>query len=127
MPIEVVNSVTGLGSEASQGRLTLAIYPHHSSRYELRERGGDPLVVGSEKQGAYDAAATIRISLSAATKDYLLRINANFIPSTVTLDGSELARCDDDFDGSCAWVAQERRVLVKLSTANATATVVLTP
>jgi alpha-glucosidase (family GH31 glycosyl hydrolase) len=127
LPLEVVNSVTGLGSEASQGRLTLALYPHHSSRYELRERSGDPLVVSSEKQGAYDEAATIRISLSAATKDYLLRINANFAPSTVTLDGSELERCDDDFEGSCAWGVQDRRVLVKLSTANATATVVLTP
>ena len=82
LPLEIVNSVTGLGSEASQGRLTLALYPHHSSRYELRERSGDPLVVSSEKQGAYDEAATIRISLSAATIDYLLRINANF-----TVDG----------------------------------------
>src|SRR5262245_50398954 len=35
VPLDVVNGVTGMGSEASAGRLTLAVYPHHASRYEL--------------------------------------------------------------------------------------------
>jgi alpha-glucosidase (family GH31 glycosyl hydrolase) len=132
LPLEVVNGVTGFGSEASAGRLTLAIYPHHTSRYDLHEPGGSTITTTSDKQGTYDQAAAIRITTSSATRDYLLRIKANYVPSQVTLDGAALEMCADqtafeDPNGTCAWFAEDGRVLVKYSTAGGAATVVVTP
>ncbi len=133
IPLEVVNSVTGFGSEASAGRLTLAIYPHQTSRYDLRQEGGATIAITSAKQGAYDQGASIRVTTSAATLDYLLRIQANFAPASVTLNGTRLSECVDqaaidDPNGTCTWLSEEgRRVLVKYSTAGSPAAVVLTP
>jgi alpha-glucosidase (family GH31 glycosyl hydrolase) len=130
LPLEVVNDATGFGNEASTGRLTLALYPHHGSSYELHEEGGRSTAISSEKEGAYDECAAIRITTSAATRDYLLRIRANFVPASVTLNGAALSACEDqaafdDAGGSCAWLASDGRVLVKYSTVDQSAIVVL--
>jgi alpha-D-xyloside xylohydrolase len=132
IPMEVANSVTGFGNEASAGRLTLAIYPHRTSRYELHEEDGSTIVITSDKRGAYDVPAGIRITTSAATKHYLLRIRANFDPSRVALSGTTVEACADRAeldspDEACAWLAEAGRVLVKYSTANQAATVDITP
>ena len=133
IPLEVVDSVTGLGDPVSAGRLTLALYPHRTSRYDLREEGGVTIPITCEKQGAYDARAPIRVTTGPATGDYLLRIKANFAPARVTLNGTVLGGCADqaafdDPSGSCAWLAdQGGRVLVKYSTSGAAASVVLVP
>lgn len=132
LPLEVVNDVTGLGSEASAGRLTLAVYPHRSSRYELHDESGVKTEIVSDKRGDYDQAAPIRITTSAATRDYLLRIVANFVPSRVTLDGSTLAPCADQAafdtaDGECSWLVTDNRVAVKYSTDEDAATVRIIP
>jgi alpha-glucosidase (family GH31 glycosyl hydrolase) len=132
IPMDVANSVTGFGNQASAGRLTLAIYPHQTSRYELHEQDGRAIVITSDKRGAYDESAAIRISTSSATQDYLLRVRANFNPSRVVLNGAALEPCGDQAeldnpDGSCAWLAADGRVLVKYSTANQAATVNISP
>jgi len=134
IPLEVVNGVTGFGSEVSAGRLTVALYPHHASRYELWEEGAiAPLSITSQKQGAYDAEAPIRVTTSEATKDYLLRVAASFTPASVTLNGTALTPCADqaafdDPSGTCAWFSDpQHHVLVKYSTAGTGATVDLTP
>lgn len=133
VPLEVVNSVTGLGSEASAGRLTLALYPHHTSRYDLREEGGAVTTITSEKQGAYDAPAAIRVTTSPATQDYVLRVHAGFAPTRVLLDGAALVECADQtaFDdptAACAWLANDAgHVLVKFSTRGTGATVTIDP
>jgi alpha-D-xyloside xylohydrolase len=132
IPLDVVNDATGLGSAASAGRLTIAIFPHHSSRYDLREEGGSTITITSDKQGAYDEAAEIRITTSAATRNYHLRIKANFAPARVTIDGAAAVECADrtafdDASGTCAWLAEDHRVLIKLSTAGAAATVAVSP
>ena len=64
IPLDVVSDVTGLGSAASAGRLTLAVYPHHQSSYELREEAGAVLTITSDKDGEYADAAPIRITTS---------------------------------------------------------------
>jgi alpha-D-xyloside xylohydrolase len=133
IPLDVVNAVTGFGSDASAGRLTLAVYPHQRSRYDLREEGGATIAITSEKQGAYDARAAIRVTTSTATRDYLLRIKANFSPASVRLNGAALDECTDqaafdDASGTCAWLSDASgHVLVKYSTAGSGATVVLSP
>jgi alpha-D-xyloside xylohydrolase len=133
VPLDVVNDVNGLGDDASAGRLTLAIYPHQRSHYDLREEGDATIAITSEKDGAYAASAPIRVTTSAATRDYLLRIKANFAPASVTLNGGALEACNDqaafdDAEGTCAWLADDDgRVLVKYSTSSSAATVVLTP
>ena len=132
VPMEVVNSVTGFGNQASAGRLTLAIYPHQESRYELHDEDGRTIVIASDKRGAYDQSAAIRISTSSATQDYLLRVRTNFEPSRVALNGDALELCSDQAqfdmaDGSCAWLAEGGRILVKYSTANQDATVSIIP
>jgi alpha-glucosidase (family GH31 glycosyl hydrolase) len=132
LPLEVVNAVTGLGSAASAGRLTLALYPHHGSRYDLLAEDGVAIEITSDKQGAYDERAAIRVTTSAATQDYLLRINANFAPAEVTLDGTPLSECADEASfadpvGACAWLAMDHHALVKYSTLNRAGTVMITP
>jgi alpha-glucosidase (family GH31 glycosyl hydrolase) len=132
LPLDVVNDATGFGTESSAGRLTLALYPHRSSSYELHEEAGASIAIDSDKGGAYDERAAIRITTSPATRDYLLRIRANFSPSSVTLNGIALTACNDlaefdEVDGSCSWLHTAGRVVVKYSTSNSAATVVLSP
>jgi alpha-glucosidase (family GH31 glycosyl hydrolase) len=133
IPLEVVNDVNGLGSAASLGRLTLAIYPHHSSLYDVREEGGAVITVTSDKQGTYDQSVPIRITTSRATQEYLLRIRANFAPGRVTLDDTALEECSDqtafdDPNGSCAWlVGDDGHVWLKYATTGSGATLALSP
>lgn len=132
IPLDVVNDVTGLGSAASAGRLTLALYPQQRSRYELREAGGAVVTISSDKDGAYEEAAPIRITTPRGTRDYLLRVRANFAPQRVTVNETALAACADraafEADGSCAWLVEDGgRVWVKYSSTDQAATVVLSP
>jgi alpha-glucosidase (family GH31 glycosyl hydrolase) len=132
VPLEVVNGVTGLGGEASAGRLTLAIYPHRTSRYELHDHKESMIEIVSEKRGDYDETAAIRVRTSVATKAYMLRIRANFDPSRVVVNGTPLTPCEDqpafdDPDATCAWLADNGRVLVKYATSGQPATIDLVP
>ena len=120
---------SGVGTAASAGRLTLAVYPHRTSRYELHDETGTTEIV-SEKTGDYDARAAIRIATSPAARDYLLRVAANYDPSRVTLDGTTLARCADQAEldaGDCSWLSNDGRVVVKYGTSGEAATLRLIP
>ncbi len=132
IPLEVVNAVTGHGTAAASDKLTLDIFPHHASSYELREDAGS-IAISSTKAGEYPDAAAITITTSAATKDYVLRVRSHYKPVNVTLNATSLVECTkptafDDPQGGCDWLYElGGRTLIKYSTSAAGSTVVLTP
>ncbi|MGH7785486.1 MAG: TIM-barrel domain-containing protein [Candidatus Binatia bacterium] len=134
IPMEVVNGVTGHGSAGSDGTLTLDVYPHQSSSYDLREaRGTVTTTFSSSKLGAYDESATTTVTTGAATRSYRLRVKTNFRPASVTRDATPLAECADQaaFDdpiGTCGWLyALGGRATARFATVAAGATLVFEP
>jgi alpha-D-xyloside xylohydrolase len=131
IPLEVVNDATGHGTAASAGRLTLDVFPHHSSSHQLREPGVT-LELTSTKDGAYGDVGTITLTTAPTTRDWLVRVKSNFRPAGVLRDGVPLAEhptqeaLDAAADG-WLYLAAERRVLVKHATTGSAATVTLVP
>jgi alpha-D-xyloside xylohydrolase len=131
IPLDVVSGVTGHGSAGSAGRLTVDLYPHLSSSYDLREETGT-VPITSDKLGAYGDAAAITITTGPATHDWLLRVRSGFRPSAVTLDGSPLAEQPSEaalapVPAGWTHLGAFGRTLVKYTTAAASSTIVLTP
>jgi alpha-D-xyloside xylohydrolase len=87
IPLDVRSSVTGNGSTASAGRLTIDAYPDGASQLVLHEAAGDTTFTLSDK-GCVESAC-VRLGISASQRGYVVRILAA-APSRVRLDGSAL-------------------------------------
>lgn len=87
LPLEVSSNVTGNGSAASAGRLTIDAYPAGTSRLVLHEDGGDTTFTLSD-QGC-GAAACVDLGVSAGARGYIARI-LTAAPRSVRLGGGAL-------------------------------------
>jgi len=84
VPLEVGDDVTGLGTAASAGKLTVLVYP-------------DPVMTSFRLHDVDDGVTTIdaggaggqlSVKLSRALRDTLLRVRADTPPSAVSVDGT---------------------------------------
>jgi alpha-D-xyloside xylohydrolase len=89
LPLEVNSSVTGNGSVASAGRLTIDAYPGGTSQFLLHEEAGDTNFTLTD-QGC-GAASCVRLGIRGSRRDYMVRILTRS-PTGVTLDGNGLSK-----------------------------------
>jgi alpha-D-xyloside xylohydrolase len=123
LPLEVSNDVTGNGSPASAGRLTIDAYPAGSSRFVLHEETGDTTVM-LRNQGC-GTTPCIGMGISASRRGYVVRILTT-APRTVTLNGSPLAQSGSSAEfelTETGWFYDESlgRLWVKFATSAAAA------
>lgn len=128
VPLDVGDDVTGLGTSASKGALTLLVYPAASpSSFPLHEEDGSVTTI--EAQGSGGAAT---VTLSAVPKPTIVRLRADVAPTTATLDGTALAvmttRAAFDAAASGFYVdATNRFAWVKIAAASGAHTVAIAP
>lgn len=116
LPLEVSDGVTGLGTSASAGRLTLLVYPDSKpSSFRLHEEDGAVTTVDASETGGGSAI----ISISRAVRETLVRVRADMPPGSVNVDGAPAAAraTRDEFNtaGDGYWYeAPSRGVWVKV-------------
>jgi len=128
LPLDVTSTVTGHGSAASSGRLTIDAYPSGTSQLVLHEAAGDTTVTLSD-QGCPTGAACIRLGISASRRGYIARLLVA-APRGVTLDGGALADTGtfaalEQTESGWFYDASAGRLWVKFSTAGAASEVEL--
>ena len=99
LPLEVNSSVTGNGSAASAGRLTIDGYPSGASSLTLHEAEGQTVFTLLETQCA--GASCVRLQIGRSSSDGLQDKERGFIvrllteaPTRVTLDGRVIPGAD---------------------------------
>jgi alpha-glucosidase (family GH31 glycosyl hydrolase) len=121
LPLDVQTGVTGNGSAASSGRLTLDAYPAGTSIRTLHEATGDTTFTLSAAQCA--GAPCIRLDIGRSSRGYVVRL-VGAAPTQVRLDGHSLMQTAS----FAAWEAAPSgwfsdvatgRVWVKFSTSGA--------
>lgn len=125
LPLEVSSSITGNGSAASAGRLTVDGYPSGTSTFTLHEDAGDSTFTLSEAQ--CDAAPCVRLEITASRRGYVVRFLTDR-PSRVTVDGTTLGEAPSfaAFEAAeSGWFddAQVGRLWIKFASDGAAATV----
>jgi hypothetical protein len=88
LPLDVGSSVTGNGSAASAGRLTIDAYPAGASRLVVHEAAGDTTFTLTDQ--ACDRAC-VRLGISGSQRGYIARI-LTAAPASVQLDGGPIAQ-----------------------------------
>lgn len=84
VPAEVGDDVTGLGTMASSGKLTVLVYPGAAaSAFKLHEADESVTAIDASKK-----AAGFSVALSQALRETLLRVRAEAAPAGVTVDGA---------------------------------------
>jgi alpha-glucosidase (family GH31 glycosyl hydrolase) len=119
VPLDVASSVTGNGSAASAGRLTIDAYPSGTSSFTLHAVDGDTTFTLSDNDCG--ASPCVRLAISASRRGYIVRL-LTAAPGRVSFDGQDL----EQLDSFAAWEAAQsgwfydntsRRLLAKLSSA----------
>jgi alpha-D-xyloside xylohydrolase len=125
LPLEVTSSVTGNGSAASAGRLTIDAYPSGTGALTLHEDAGDSLFTLEE--APCSGSPCVRLRIAPGRGGYIVRLLSDQ-PRQVMLDGGAL----DEVRSFAAFEASERswyydagagRVWVKFATNGAGAQV----
>lgn len=90
VPMNVENGVTGAGSVASKGRLTVLVYPGPAREaFVLHEEDDTKTTIEAE-----GTATATSISLSRSLRAVTLRVRADKLPAAATVDGTALSRAD---------------------------------
>jgi alpha-glucosidase (family GH31 glycosyl hydrolase) len=122
VPMHVEDDVNGLGTDASEGLLTVLVWPAtEASSFRLREEPDDAITtIGAQR----DATSTT-ITFAPARASVIVRVRAESAPSEVLADGTALAtRADraalDAAESGAFYDASERALWVKSTAAVAT-------
>jgi alpha-D-xyloside xylohydrolase len=91
LPLEVSSAVTGNGTAASAGRLTIDGYPLGTSMFTLRDDDGTSTFTLSDTPCG--AASCVTLGISPSRSGYVVRLLLDSVHS-VTLDGRPLTRAD---------------------------------
>jgi alpha-glucosidase (family GH31 glycosyl hydrolase) len=87
LPLDVSSDVTGNGSKASSGRLTIDAYPAGTSQFVLHEDAGDTTFMLSDH--GCDGTTCVKLGISPSRRAYIARMLTG-TPGMVRLDGSAL-------------------------------------
>lgn len=88
LPVDVESDVSGLGTAASAGHLTVLAWPGlEETRFVLHEEDG----ANTEIRALRDSDGTVRVTLSRAPRPVIVRLRMDVVPSVVRADGVELA------------------------------------
>lgn len=92
VPVDVESDVTGLGTAASAGHLTVLVWPaREASAFVLHEADDATTAIGAQRAGD----GTVRVTLSRARRPVILRLPAEAAPSAVRVGDTALtARAD---------------------------------
>lgn len=129
IPVSVRDELTGLGSTASRGALTLLIYPSRDapSSFTVHHEDGSELDVSAR---AAPGGAGFELSVSHAPATLLLRVRAEGGLSAASVDGAPLAALEsrEALAGAETGVLREGGLLVvKLPARSGQLTVLVTP
>jgi alpha-glucosidase (family GH31 glycosyl hydrolase) len=92
VPMEVGDDVTGLGTTASAGKLTVLAYPDAAaSTFTLHDEDDAVTTLGAHATGA----AAFSVTLSRALRDTLVRVRAEAAPTKVLVDGAATTQLAD--------------------------------
>lgn len=92
VPVDVESDVTGLGTSASSGHLTVLTWPSSTATsFRLHEEDGEATTLGAIRE----ADGARRVTLSRALRPTLVRVHAGFDPSRVTVAGADAAERAD--------------------------------
>ena len=84
VPVEDADPVTGLGTAASAGKLTVLVYPDaEKATFVLHDTDDVKTTLDAQSKGA-----GFTVSLSRALRDTLVRVRAEAAPASVTVDGA---------------------------------------
>ena len=128
IPVAVSDDVTGLGTSASEGALTVLVYPSQTaSSFRLHD--------ADEAVTTIDAAMTgqgVSVSLSRSSAPTILRVRTDTMPAAVAVNGAAGTEHADraTFDASTSgWLADasSRCTWVKLPAASSPVEVTLSP
>jgi len=128
VPLQVSDDVTGFGTAASEGALTVLVYPSSApSTFRLHDEDDEVTTLGVRKVGT-----TIEVSLSRAVATTILRVRTDVAPVEVRVGALPvpLHESRDAFDvASSGWWAdpENRCAWVKLGASASSLEVVLTP
>jgi alpha-D-xyloside xylohydrolase len=85
IPLEVKNDVTGFGTAAADGALTLLVYPGGDAASFDVVRDDDSVELSVE---ADTGAGLASVSLGARERVVLVRVRVDALPAAVTVDGA---------------------------------------
>jgi alpha-glucosidase (family GH31 glycosyl hydrolase) len=102
IPMDIKRDYTGIGNKASEGYLTLLIYPEGINEFTVCH----PDKSGSTKIRTENLKDVIKITLEGLHKPHILNINMTTMPSRVELDGRILS------DSSCFQLDKKRNKLI---------------
>jgi alpha-glucosidase (family GH31 glycosyl hydrolase) len=85
VPMNISRAYTGFGDEASEGYLTLNIYPHGQSAFTLHHTDGS-----GQTDVHVSAGETLEIRLEGIKKPHILLIRYDQPPQTILLDNQPL-------------------------------------
>lgn len=129
VPVDVESEVTGLGTAASAGHLTVLAWPGaEATSFALHETDDATTTIDAVRDGGGAA----QITLSRARRSVILRVRADAAPSEVTVDGVALVAHADRaaFDAAEAghWYEPAARwAWVKTGASDAAVSVTVTP
>jgi alpha-D-xyloside xylohydrolase len=91
LPIEDADEITGLGTKAAAGKLTLLVYPDaKASTFKLHDTDDAVTQIDASVKGA-----GFSVSLARVLRDTLVRARAETAPSAVKVDGAAVPKLAD--------------------------------
>ena len=126
IPLNIHDSITGHGSQASEGFQTVLIYPRGSSEYTFHQDEQNTILFSCSK----DIDQTT-ISVSASTEAYIFKVKYPAIPETVKLDGINLPMKStfsqfESAESGWYYDSQKKYVWIKYNTTGSAAIVKIT-
>jgi len=114
VPLAVSDAVTGLGTSAAKGQLTVLVYPDAAaSSFRLHEEGGGVTTLNVSAPSGGVALVSLAASAGAALPASQLRIRADIPPVSVGVDGVPAAELPsrEAFDAAAEgyWVEMATR------------------
>lgn len=107
VPMNVCRDYTRFGDKASQGYLTLSIYPAGVNEFDVHNTDGS----GITKVRVAEKPGTVDIALSGVQKPHILRVLVPTKPSQISLDGKTLVEGNE-----WRYEAADQRIWIKTDT-----------
>jgi alpha-D-xyloside xylohydrolase len=122
IPMEISNNVTGFGSSASKGYLTIAVWPekNKSSEFLLNDRE-ESVLFNSD----WEKEDMISVSWGKTVRNYIFRIHSTNKPLKVVARSGKILRLYDDFisfnsDKGDGWFYEstKKKLWIRLNNSN---------